>query len=110
VEDGSQLFGALCGNGFAHLAKYDTDGNGWIDANDEIWDSLRIWVHNSDGTTSLVGLGEKGIGAIFLGSANTDFTLRGDESGDVTGAIRRTGFFLFNDGKAGTVQHLDLRV
>jgi len=109
VQDGSQLFGALCGNGFAHLTKYDTDGNGWIDANDEVWDSLRIWVHNPDGTNSLLALGEVGIGAIFLGSVETDFTLAGD-SGDVNGMLRRTGFFLFTDGSAGTVQHLDLRV
>lgn len=110
VADGSQLFGALTGCGFSELAVHDTDGNGWIDANDDIWDCLRIWIQYEDGTSRLVGLGEKGIGAIFLGSVETDFTMRG-ESDEVNGMLRRTGFFLFNDGRgAGTVQHVDLRV
>ena len=109
VEDGRQLFGALCGNGFAHLAQYDTDGNGWIDANDDIWDCLRLWIIEPDGTYRLVGLAEKGIGAIFLGNVNTNMSMEG-ESGEIQGMLRRTGFFLFTDGSAGTVQHVDLRV
>ena len=31
INDGSELFGTVSGNGFADLAKYDEDGNGWID-------------------------------------------------------------------------------
>ena len=30
-----QAFGTKTGNGFSELAEYDSDGNGWIDENDE---------------------------------------------------------------------------
>lgn len=42
VDDGSELFGTQSGDGFAHLALYDQDSNGWIDANDPVFDKLRI--------------------------------------------------------------------
>ena len=31
INDGSELFGTKSGDGFADLAAYDADGNGWID-------------------------------------------------------------------------------
>jgi len=108
IRDGSQLFGALTGNGFAELAMHDKDGNGWIDENDCIFDKLRVWLVNDDGTHSLFALGELGIGAIFLGSVETDYVL--GSLNDPDGYIRRTGFFLYEDGRAGTIQHVDLRV
>lgn len=108
INDGSELFGAKSGNGFADLAKFDSDGNGWVDENDEIWDKLRIWTVNEDASSSLAALGEIGIGAIYLGSVGTDYTLaNGDE---VNGMLRRTGFFLFENGTAGTAQHIDLKI
>jgi len=36
INDGNELFGTKSGDGFADLAKYDSDGNGWIDENDPI--------------------------------------------------------------------------
>ncbi|MCL2084584.1 MAG: hypothetical protein FWH06_04910 [Oscillospiraceae bacterium] len=108
VRDGSQLFGTRNGDGFADLARYDGDGNGWIDEADDIFSKLRIWIHNDDGSTSLIGLGEAGIGAIFLGYANTDYALGSLVNPD--GMIRSTGMFLFENGGAGTVQHIDLAI
>ena len=43
INDGSELFGTKSGDGFADLAEYDADGNGWIDENDPIFDKLLIW-------------------------------------------------------------------
>jgi hypothetical protein len=37
----SQHAGAVSGNGFADLARYDTDGNHWIDENGSIFADLR---------------------------------------------------------------------
>ena len=34
VNDGTELFGTKSGDGFADLAEYDEDGNGWIDEDD----------------------------------------------------------------------------
>ncbi len=106
IGDGSELFGTKSGDGFADLAEHDGDGNGWIDENDEIFDRLKVWYRNAEGEDILISLKEAGVGAIFLGSQETEMTL--DESGQTNGMIRRTGFFLKETGEAGTVQHVDL--
>lgn len=108
INDGSELFGAGSGNGFADLAKYDEDGNGWIDENDAIWDKLKIWCMDENGNNVLYRLSDKGVGAICLQNASTDFTLKGQESGQTNGAIRKTGVFLYENGSAGTIQHVDV--
>lgn len=107
INDGSELFGTRSGNGFADLAAYDTDHNGFIDEGDEIWDKLKIWVTDEDGNEHLYSLAEKGVGAICLQNAATDFTVKG-ENNQTNGCIRRSGFFLYENGNAGTVQHVDL--
>ncbi len=107
INDGSELFGTASGNGFADLAEYDEDGNGWIDENDAIWDKLKIWCKDENGKDVLYRLSEKGVGAICLKNVSTDFTMQGAE-GQTKGAVRNTGIFLYENGSAGTVQHVDV--
>lgn len=107
INDGSELFGPKNGSGFADLAAYDEDGNGWIDEGDAIWSKLKIWCKNADGTDTLYTLAEKGVGAICLQNASTDFSLNGADN-RTNGIIRSTGIFLYENGNVGTVQHLDV--
>ena len=107
INDGNELFGTASGNGFADLAKYDEDGNGWIDESDSIWSKLKIWCKDENGKDVLYRLSEKGVGAICLQNVATDFTLKGD-AGNTKGAIRNTGIFLYENGNVGTVQHVDV--
>ncbi len=107
INDGRELFGTASGNGFADLAKYDEDGNGWIDESDAIWSKLKIWCKDENGQDVLYRLADKGVGAICLQNAATDFTLKGDD-GHTKGAIRNTGIFLYENGNVGTVQHVDV--
>lgn len=107
INDGNELFGAKSGNGFEDLAAYDTDHNGFIDEGDEIWDKLKIWVMDENGNQQLYSLAEKGVGAICLQNASTDFALTGANN-QANGMIRRTGIFLYESGMAGTVQHVDM--
>ena len=107
INDGSELFGTASGNGFADLAAYDEDGNGWIDENDAIWDKLKIWCKDEEGNDVLYRLADKGVGAICLQNAATDFTLKG-QAGQTQGAIRNSGVFLYENGNVGTVQHVDV--
>lgn len=107
INDGSELFGTANGDGFADLTKYDEDGNGWIDENDKIWDKLKIWCKDENGNDVLYRLADKGVGAICLQNVSTDFTLQG-QTGQTQGAIRKTGVFLYENGSAGTVQHVDV--
>lgn len=108
INDGSELFGARTGDGFRELAQYDQDGNGWIDENDEIFSKLSVWVQCGNGQAKLLSLADANVGAIFLGSRDTQFSLA-DSSGDVGAMARRTGIYLKETGEAGTVQHLDFK-
>ncbi len=107
INDGSELFGPKSGDGFGDLAEYDEDGNGWIDEGDSIWQHLKIWCQNEDGTSTLYRLSDKNVGAICLQNTKTQYSLT-DKKNCELGYIRASGVFLFETGEAGTVQHLDL--
>ena len=107
IDNGSELFGTASGNGFADLAAYDEDGNYWIDENDAIYSQLKVWTKDSDGNDRLIDLKEADVGAIYLGSASTEFSLK-DGTNSTLGAIRRTGIYLKESGDVGTIQHVDL--
>lgn len=108
INDGSELFGTKSGDGFRDLAKYDSDKNGWIDEADDIWSKLLIYSQGDDGKQQMYGLSEKGVGAIYLGNVDTDYSLNSAATNRVNAAIRKTGIFLYENGTVGTVQHLDL--
>ena len=108
INNGTELFGAKTGDGFGELARYDQDGNGWIDEGDEVFSQLRVWTKCGSGDAKLLSLKEAGVGAIFLGSQGTQFTLA-DPSGNENAVVRRTGLYLKENGQAGTVQHVDFK-
>lgn len=107
INNGSELFGAKTGDGFGELRRYDTDGNGWIDENDAVYQKLRVWYRKEDGTDELVDLKKADVGAIFLGEQRTEFALTG-QMGQTQAQIRSTGVFLKESGGVGTIQHVDL--
>ena len=108
INDGGELFGTKSGNGFADLAKYDSDGNGWIDEADAVWEKLLIWTKDEDGNDKLYHLSELGVGAIGLGRTSTQFALNSEKDNSHNAMIRSTGIFLYENGNVSTVQHLDL--
>lgn len=109
INDGRELFGAMTGRGFAELAAYDEDGNQWIDENDSIYGNLRIWSKDAQGRDQLAALGERGVGAIYLGHVTTPFAIK-DGQNDLLGQVRSSGVFLQENGAVGTVQQIDLVV
>lgn len=80
----------------------------WIDEADAAYNNMRIWM-KEDGEDKLYSLQEKGIGAIYLGTASLDFTLK-DSSNQTAGVSRYAGIYLKENGQAGTVQQVDLAV
>lgn len=109
INDGRELFGTRSGDGFADLAKLDSDGNHWLDEADPAFADLRVWSHGDDGKERLLGLKEKGVGAIYLGSTETPFSLKDDDNRS-RGEVRASGVYLREDGGAGTLQQVDLAV
>lgn len=109
INDGSELFGTQSGNGFKDLLSHDEDGNGWIDEADSIFQKLKIWSMDENGNSTLIDLKEAGVGAIYLGYENTEFSLK-NAANETNAVIQKTGLFLYEDGMAGTVQQMDLAV
>lgn len=107
INDGSELFGAQSGDGFKDLSIYDSNNDGKIDKDDPIYDKLRIWTPDANGEGQLVGLGEKGIGVIYLNAQESQEMMRG-ENGDLLGIKQKTADYLREDGSSGQIHHIDL--
>ena len=107
INDGTELFGTKSGNGFKDLAEFDSDHNGWIDEADEIFDKLLIYSIGPDGKETLTGLGKAGVGALYLGSAEGDFSVNDLATNETRAKIRSTGFFFYENGNMGTLQQVD---
>lgn len=108
INDGTELFGTKSGDGFKDLAVYDTDKDGFIDEDDEIFNKLRIMTIDENGQQHIYSLKEKDIGAIGLQNASTQFSINDLSTNETRGVVRRTGIFLFEHGGVGTVQQVDL--
>lgn len=110
INNGNEMFGTQSGDGFADLSVYDEDGNGWIDENDSVYNSLGVW-NNSAYGGKIRSLKEAGIGAIYLQNANTEFSIKDKITNELQGQIRKTGIFLNEkNGNIGTIQHVDLAI
>jgi hypothetical protein len=109
IDSGKELFGPASGDGFAELAEFDSDGNGWIDDNDPVFAQLRVWVQDGSGGGTLNTAKSHGVGALYLGRAETPFELK-DNANQELGAVRSTGIYLAESGSAGTLQQIDLSV
>lgn len=109
INSGAELFGPQTGSGFAELAQYDRDGNGWIDENDPIYEKLRIWSKDASGNDYLVPLAQRNVGALLLAAADTPFSFKGG-GGALLGELSHSSVFLRENGGAGTVQEVDLAI
>lgn len=109
VDDGTELFGATTGNGFAELAAHDTDGNGWIDESDDIYAQLLVWQKDLQGQDSLRTLQEANVGALYLGQVASPFSVKG-EGNATLGQVRASGVYLAETGETGVMQQIDLSV
>lgn len=106
INDGSEMFGPITGDGFNELAAYDEDNNNWIDENDSIYDKLALW-HKSNDVDMLSNLRDSNVGAIYLGNVDSQFDLK-NSANELYGRVQKTGMYLSEDGNAGTVQQIDL--
>lgn len=115
IDNGRELFGPGTGNGFAELAAYDSDGNGWIDEADPVFQQLQVWTPSADGAEGAEGAGslrtlaDVGVGALSTNAVATPFALRAADNASL-GTVRSTSAYLRENGSVGTVQQVDLTV
>jgi len=102
IDDGAELFGAQSGNGFAELQQYDLDNNGLIDQGDPVFEQLQLFRPDNEMTS----LSERGVIAIGLAHTATPYNLT-NRQGELLAHLRASGFYLTDDGFAGSVQQID---
>ena len=109
INSGRELFGPQSGSGFAELAAYDSDSNGWLDENDPIYEKLKIWIQDAGPGGYLAGLRELNIGALYLGSAATPFQFN-NPANEQLGRISESGIFVRENGSVGSIQEVFVTV
>jgi len=109
IDDGGELFGALSGDGFADLARYDENSDDVIDEADAVFSQLRLSSLDTQGELQLSSLADRNVGAIFLNNLATPLNLVDDDN-NVTGIVRKSGLFLQDDFTPGVIQHIDIVV
>jgi trimeric autotransporter adhesin len=110
INNGSELFGeftkladgSTARDGFEALADLDTNGDGWVTADDDAFASLAVWIDaNADGIT---GAGElrslADLGIVGISVSNVSVNPSVDASGNVI-ALQTT--FTREDGTSSTV-------
>lgn len=106
ITQGRELFGPSTGDGFRELRVYDEDGNGWIDANDSVYERLGVLVQYAD-QRKFYSLKEKGIGAIYLNAVDSPFTIKNSQN-ETLAQVAQSSVFVKENGEVGTVQRIDL--
>lgn len=105
VNNGTELFGPQTGQGFAELAAFDDNGNGFIDPSDDIWQYLYLWRPNQP----LQSMAEAKLGAFSVSSVATPMPLL-DKQQQKTGEIQRSGLAFTDNARPVLVQQIDLLV
>lgn len=105
ADNGSELFGPETGNGFAELARLDSDRNGWIDSADPAFADLRLWQAGAE-AEAVRRLDEAGIGALSTAFAPTPFELK--DNGETVGQMRSSGVWLGETAGGGVVRQIDV--
>ncbi len=121
IDSGKELFGDQNGakNGYEELAKHDSNADGLIDANDDVYKELQLWADkDGDGETDegeLKGLEELGVTSISLkytGTQGSEFDMHGNdiglkstftriENGEEKTLNSTSAFFVTDDSLAG---------
>lgn len=102
INNQNELFGdsKTARDGFADLAQHDSNGDGKIDANDQVYSKLLVWQDlNQDGISQaneLHTLKDLGIASINLGSTEVN-----QKAAD--GVVWLQGSFTYEDGRTGNI-------
>lgn len=109
IDDGSELFGALTGNGFLELSELDEDGNGFVDSGDGVFTDLLFYQKDLEGNDKTQKISDLGIGALYLGHQATPFQVK-DANNELQAEVRSSGIFINENGSTGSLQQIDLVV
>ncbi|MDT0604730.1 hypothetical protein [Thalassotalea castellviae] len=107
ADDGSELFGPQTGHGFNELAELDSNGNGFIDNEDEVFEHLYLW--QPEKSNNMLSLSDANILAINTSAIDTPFSFY-DTQGNIMAEMRRSSFAISTDGVGKGVHQIDVRI
>jgi hypothetical protein len=124
IDNGGELFGnhtlvgeSKAADGFAAIAQYDENGDGFIDENDDIYRLIKLWNDDGDGVSEegeFKTLEEMGVNSIDLNQTApetinyTDATVSSVSNAEMAdGTSRTVADFWFNVSTADTMQIYD---
>lgn len=109
IDDGSELLGALSGDGFADLTSLDEDGNGFIDRGDSSYDELYLFNPGGAADQQLTSLAKAEVLGLYTGSVSTPLELKSN-TGELQGRVRSTGIYVTEDAGVRPMEQIDLKV
>lgn len=109
IDNGSELFGPKTSKGFEELKQYDSDKNNWIDENDFIFNSLKIWQKDETGNNNLISLSEAGISAIYLANITSEFNYKKNVE-ESKAVLTNNSIYLKENGQAGLISEVKMVV
>ncbi len=109
IDNGSELLGVQNNLGFEELREYNEDENSWIDENDEVFKDLLIWTKDEQGEDKLIGLGQSGIGALYLSDISSKLTYNTSVNNSIA-QLKSSSIYIKKDGTAGLLSSLDFIV
>ncbi|MBQ4058617.1 MAG: hypothetical protein IJD40_06780 [Lachnospiraceae bacterium] len=109
IDDGSELFGdyhllsdgSRAKNGFEALAQYDTNGDGVIDGNDEIYNELKLWI-DADGDGKSTSEEINSLEEMNIKSINLNYKYVNAMT-DTEAVIGNVASFEYGDGTQGEI-------
>ncbi|WP_417453881.1 calcium-binding protein [Kiloniella sp.] len=107
IDDISELFGSPTTSGFDELADYDSNNDGIIDKDDDVFDELRVW-------RDLNQNGKLDDGESFtlqdVGVESIDLSATADGSQNAGNTVAETGSFTRTDGSVGSLADVKFRI
>ena len=96
IDNRSELFGGDVGEGFAKLATFDSNGDGWVDSSDDNFSELLVWQDKNENAVTdadeLTALQSKGIASLNTNYTNVFSTdIWGNVHGEHSSAVMADG-------------------
>lgn len=107
IDNGTELFGAQTGDGFAELAQYDEDQNGVINKHDAIFEQLLVWHPNNQ--DELTKLNSTDVDTLVLQTVATPYRFT-DSNNQTLGQMRQSSVYATSSGSVGGLHQIDLAV
>ncbi|WP_088329493.1 hypothetical protein [Lacimicrobium sp. SS2-24] len=106
IDDSNELIGVQSGDAWADIRAMDSNGDGWLNHQDNHYEDLYWWQPGSG--KSLFSLTDLKVDGLLLQGAATQADIAPD--GEKQARLRQTGAFVYNTRQLGLMQQFDFYI